>query len=237
MSIIPSPGNSVSQPRRHPSPWLPFKIAYPAVALACLIQWGGPSRWLRVDFFSGGYFLIQGLRVLRSMLNPSRKRRSKEGWRERWGSTAAPGWVSWALALTMADLAVYLDYGHWHLVPNLKRPYLQAFGLLLYLVGVLWMRWTRRYLEPAFADNRVQPTLVQSGPFQYIRHPTYAGALMEKIAVALVFASAMGWLLVVAWSLLLLRQVRLEEVHLHSLFGSEYEAYSRETARLVPGIY
>jgi len=60
---------------------------------------------------------------------------------------------------------------------------------------------------------------------------------MEKIAVALVFASAVGWLLVGVWSLLLLRQVRLEEVHLYNLFGCEYEAYARQTARLVPGIY
>jgi len=218
-------------------PWLPFKIAYPAVAFACLIQWGGPSLWLRVDFFSGGYFLIEGLRVLRSVLNPSRKPRSKEAWRERWGSTAAPGCISRALALSVADLAVYLDYGHWHLLPNLKRPYVQASGLLLYFAAALWMWWTKRYLEPAFADNRVQPTLVRSGPFQYIRHPTYAGAMMEKIAVALVFASAVGWLLVVVWSLFLLRQVRLEEVHLHNLFGREYEAYTRQTAKLVPGIY
>jgi protein-S-isoprenylcysteine O-methyltransferase Ste14 len=61
--------------------------------------------------------------------------------------------------------------------------------------------------------------------------------MMQKIAVALIFASAVGWLLVVPWWVLILRQVRLEEAHLHKLFGREYEAYARQTARVVPGIY
>jgi len=227
----------VSQPRRRLSPWLPFKIAYPVAALLCLIQWSGPSPWARVDVFSGFYLLIRGLRVLRSVLKPSRKHDSSEFRRERWGSTSAPGWVNWALALTLADLAVFLDYGHWHLAPALQRPYLQALGLLLYVAAALWMWWTKRFLRTAFAGNNVQPVLMQSGPFRRVRHPYYAGALIEKVAAALVFASAVGWLLIVPWSFLLLRQVRLEEKHLHSLFGREYEAYARRTTRLLPRIY
>src|SRR5262245_24065413 len=103
-NVTSAQGNSLPQHGRRMSPWLPFKIAYPAVALVCLIQWGKPSLWSRVDFFSGTYLLIRGLRVLRSMLNPSSQRHSSEYRRERWGSTAAPGWVSWALALTVTDL-------------------------------------------------------------------------------------------------------------------------------------
>ncbi|MBO0912387.1 MAG: isoprenylcysteine carboxylmethyltransferase family protein [Acidobacteria bacterium] len=124
-----------------------------------------------------------------------------------------------------------------HLVPSLEKPSLQASGLLLYLTAALWMGWTKQYLGTAFADGRVEPTLMQSGPFRYVRHPYYGGALVEKIGAALVFASALGWLLAVPWALLLIRQVRLEEVHLRGLFGHEYESYSQKTSRLVPGIY
>jgi len=49
--------------------------------------------------------------------------------------------------------------------------------------------------------------------------------LMEKTAVALVFQSAVGWLLVEVWSLLIL-EMRLEEVHLRNLLGPEHEAYT-----------
>jgi protein-S-isoprenylcysteine O-methyltransferase Ste14 len=137
----------------------------------------------------------------------------------------------------LSDLGVFLDYGHWHIVPGLKQPYLQAFGLFFYLMAALWMWWTKRYLGSAFAKGKIEPALMQSGPFRRIRHPYYAGALLEKIAAALVFASAVGWFLVVPWLLLLVRQVRLEELHLHKLFGIDYEAYTRKTARLLPGIY
>lgn len=139
--------------------------------------------------------------------------------------------------LTVAQLAVYLDYGHWHLIPGLEQRGAQTFGLLLYLLVAAWMRWTVRCLESAFAGQTLRPTLMESGPFRHVRHPLYAGAMVEKIAIALVFASAVGWMLAVLWWLLLLRQVRLEEVHLRKLFGSAYEAYALHTARLIPGVY
>ena len=76
-----------------------------------------------------------------------------------------------------------------------------------------------------------------SGPFRCIRHPYYAGAMMQTVAVAIIFVSAVGWLLVMFWWILILRQVRLEEAQLHKLFGYDYQAYARQTARVVPGIY
>jgi len=228
-----------------PSLWSLFSVVYLVLALACLIQWRQRSPWSRVDIFSGGYLLMRALplspRMLRrtKLLLSGRSKKSipPESRAERWGVTAAPGWQYWALALTIADLAVYLDYGHWHLMPSLHQRGAQSFGLALHLAVALWGRWTARYLAVAFSGANLSPALVQSGPFRYIRHPIYAGTIVEKIAVALVYASLVGWLLVVPWCVLLLRQVRLEELHLRKLFGSEYVAYSRQTTRLVPGIY
>jgi protein-S-isoprenylcysteine O-methyltransferase Ste14 len=137
----------------------------------------------------------------------------------------------------VADLAVFLDYGHWHLVPGLERRSAQAFGLVMYLGVVLWQKWADRYLHAAFASQALLPKLMRTGPFAYVRHPRYAGALAGKVAAAMLFASALGWLQAVLWSALLLRQVGLEEAHLRDLFGREYEDYSAHTARLIPGIY
>jgi protein-S-isoprenylcysteine O-methyltransferase Ste14 len=78
---------------------------------------------------------------------------------------------------------------------------------------------------------------ITDGPFRYVRHPRYAGAMAAKIAFPLVFASALGWVLAVAWIALLFRKVLGEETHLRNLFGPEYEAYARHTARLLPGVY
>ncbi len=231
-------GHQASGSERRPAAsWLPFKIGYLGAALVCLIRWGTPSPWLRVDVFSGGYLLMRGLPVLRSILRRAGASGAVARRRERWGSNAAPGWVGWALILMLADFAVYLEYGHWHLAPELKRPTAQAFGLLLHVAAALWKRWTDKYLEAAFVEDSSRPTLTQSGPFRYIRHPYYAGALVERLAVALTFASLVGWLLVIPWTVLLLRQVLLEESHLRRLFGREYELYTQQTARLLPGVF
>ncbi|HTS34483.1 MAG TPA: isoprenylcysteine carboxylmethyltransferase family protein [Candidatus Solibacter sp.] len=157
--------------------------------------------------------------------------------KERWGSNAAPGWVNWALVLMLADFAVFLDYGHFHLMPRLEQPTAQACGLLLHLATALWKRWADSFLGAAFGKDSSTPMLVQSGPFRYLRHPYYAAALLERVSVALIFASFLGWLLILPWSVLLVRQVQREESHLRKLFGDEYELYSQHTAKLLPGIF
>jgi len=229
--------NSVPTPRKEFNLWLLFAAAQLVAALACLIQWGKPSPWARVDLFSGGYLFMRALPVLRSLITPFRQPISHEGKRERFGLTSGPGVLGTSVVLSIVDLAVYLDYGHWNLTPRLQWPPLQAFGLVLHFTVAVCNRWTSRYLRAAFANNDVRPTLMRSGPYAYIRHPTYAGAMLQRVAEPLVFGSVVAWVLAVPWWVLLLRQVRIEEVHMRKLFGQEYEDYARQTAKLLPGVF
>jgi protein-S-isoprenylcysteine O-methyltransferase Ste14 len=225
------------EPGRELNPWILYAVGHLIVSLACLIQWGKPAPWTRLDLFSGGYLVMRALPVFRSMLSPFRVRVSAAAKRERYGNTAAPGFLGFTLGLGIADLGIYLDYGHWHLIPALEQPIAHGCGLLLHFAVSLWNRWTSRYHRAAFVNDPLRPSLVTSGPYGRIRHPIYAGAMLQKIAAALVFGSAVGWLLAVLWWVMLLRQVRLEEMHLRKLFASEYEDYARQTAKLVPGIF
>ena len=212
-------------------------LLYLAVALACLIRWSSPGTWSRIDVFSGGYL---GLRLLGSVHSLALNReafRSRAVREEWWGLSSNPGWTRWVMLLMAADLAVFLDYGHWHLTPGLERASLQGVGLGLYVLAAAWQMWTDSYLARHFSGDDHGPTPIESGPFRYIRHPRYAGAIVAKFAFALTFASALGWLLALAWAVLLTREVKIEEVHLRNRFGAEYEDYARRTARLLPGIY
>jgi protein-S-isoprenylcysteine O-methyltransferase Ste14 len=141
----------------------------------------------------------------------------------------------------LADLTVFLDYGHWQLMPELKRRGLQSLGLGLYALSAGWQMWSDTYLARYFGGNEPakEPMSkpITEGPFRYVRHPRYAGAMVGKIAFALVFASVLGWPLAAAWILMLFRKVLMEETRLRDLFGAEYETYARHTARLVPGVY
>jgi protein-S-isoprenylcysteine O-methyltransferase Ste14 len=78
---------------------------------------------------------------------------------------------------------------------------------------------------------------MNQGPYRFVRHPRYASAIAGKAAMALIFASLFGWLLMLAWGMLLLNKIALEEKHLRNLFGSNYESYAQTTARVIPGIY
>ncbi len=78
---------------------------------------------------------------------------------------------------------------------------------------------------------------MRSGPYAYIRHPTYAGAMIQRVAEPLVFGSVVAWALAVIWWALLLRQVWIEEVHMRELFGADYDSYARGTAKLMPGVF
>jgi protein-S-isoprenylcysteine O-methyltransferase Ste14 len=107
----------------------------------------------------------------------------------------------------------------------------------VYVSAVMWQAWTDTRLAKYFASREASRVPIRRGPFRYIRHPRYAGAIAGKIAFALVFASILGWVLAWAWLLYLLRNVTVEEEHLRNLFGDQYELYARKTARLLPGIY
>ena len=78
---------------------------------------------------------------------------------------------------------------------------------------------------------------MNNGPYRYVRHPRYAAAIIGKIAMALIFASAVVWLVAIAWGMLLLNKMAIEEEHIRRVFGWQYDSYARTTARLIPGIY
>jgi len=141
------------------------------------------------------------------------------------------------MALMAADLFVFLDYAHGPLILSLAYPALQAIGLALYITVSVWQTWTDAYLAKFFSEYEVPPRPMNIGPYRFVRHPRYAAAIMGKAAMALVMASIVGWILVIAWGLLLMKKITVEERYLRQLFGSEYDSYAQSTAKVIPGIY
>jgi protein-S-isoprenylcysteine O-methyltransferase Ste14 len=85
----------------------------------------------------------------------------------------------------------------------------------------------------------IQPghTLVTSGIYSVIRHPSYLGLLVNSLGWALAFRSGVGVLLTALLIPPLVARIRAEERLLRTHFGSEYQDYCRRTSRLVPGLY
>jgi protein-S-isoprenylcysteine O-methyltransferase Ste14 len=216
---------------------LAFSLGYLVLALASLVLWGTSHPWQRVDIFSGGYLVLRFLGSIHSLVSSRVVFNSKPVMREWWALESDQPAPRMVVLLMLADLAVFFDYGHWQLVAKLQQPLLQSLGLGLYAAVAIWQTWTDAYLARYFSQQHREAVPMDHGPYRYVRHPRYSAAIVAKVAFALALASILGWALVGAWAILLLRKVTVEEAHLKNVFGSRYEAYSRRTAKVLPGIY
>jgi protein-S-isoprenylcysteine O-methyltransferase Ste14 len=80
-------------------------------------------------------------------------------------------------------------------------------------------------------------TLVTSGVYSVIRHPSYLGLLVNSLGWALAFRSGVGVLLTALTIPPLIARIHAEERLLRTQFGDAYDAYRSRTSRLLPGIY
>ena len=113
-------------------------------------------------------------------------------------------------------------------------------GVVLFSAGGALRIWPVFVLGERFSGLvAIQPghTLVTSGVYGVIRHPSYLGLLINSLGWSLAFRSGVGVLLTVLLVPPLLARISAEENLLHAEFGDEYNAYCSHTSRLIPGIY
>ncbi len=113
-------------------------------------------------------------------------------------------------------------------------------GVALFAAGGALRLWPVAVLGNRFSGLvAIQPghTLVTSGVYSVIRHPSYLGLLISSLGWVLAFRSGVGLLITALMIPPLLARIRAEERLLHSQFGAEYDAYRARTSRLIPGFY
>jgi len=111
-------------------------------------------------------------------------------------------------------------------------------GVLLFATGGALRIWPVFVLGRRFSGLvAIQPghTLVTTGMYSVIRHPSYLGLLVNSLGWGLAFRSGVGVLLTALTMLPLLARIGAEEWLLRSQFGDEYAAYCARTSRLLPG--
>jgi protein-S-isoprenylcysteine O-methyltransferase Ste14 len=149
-------------------------------------------------------------------------------------------WVIAALViigLLEAYLPAYTDRKEFW---TLDGDSLRWLGVLLFIVGGVLRIWPVFVLGHRFSGLvAIQPghTLVTTGLYSIIRHPSYLGLLVNALGWAFAFRSAVGVLLTVLTIVPLVARIRSEETLLHTQFGAEYDAYRARTSRLIPGLY
>ena len=146
----------------------------------------------------------------------------------------------WAVCLSTIALAILManKFPQWTL-PNRRWFFIAA--LILFALGVAFRTYSIVYLGRLFTPNVAIASdhhLIDSGPYRFIRHPTYTGLLMIVFGVALSFTN-WGSLLIIFVPVLfcLLWRIHIEEKVLAEAFGPEYSGYMRRTKRLIPFVY
>jgi protein-S-isoprenylcysteine O-methyltransferase len=80
--------------------------------------------------------------------------------------------------------------------------------------------------------------LIDSGPYHFVRHPSYAGNLLAVAGFSLSFQNWASILLIfVPCCAVILWRIHIEEEALLGALGEQYRGYMRRTKRLIPLIY
>ena len=122
------------------------------------------------------------------------------------------------------------------LIPS---PAVQAIGIALWVLGLAFAIWARVYIGRNWGmpmTERVDPELVTTGPYRYVRHPIYSGVILALVGTGL--AVGLYWLIAaVAVSVYFVYSATVEEHTLAREFPSTYPAYKRSTKMLIPFIF
>ncbi|TGQ17431.1 MULTISPECIES: isoprenylcysteine carboxylmethyltransferase family protein [unclassified Mesorhizobium] len=119
--------------------------------------------------------------------------------------------------------------------------WVQAIGMLVLLVGI-WICY-RTMLENSFAapvvkiqDERGQK-VITTGPYGYVRHPMYAGAIVYFAGTALVLGSWWGLALVLVFIVLLAIRTFVEEKTLRTGLRGYDDYAARVRYKLIPMVW
>jgi protein-S-isoprenylcysteine O-methyltransferase Ste14 len=145
---------------------------------------------------------------------------------------AVLGQISFILGM-LCVLFMGLFYGLW--VPAVLC------GGILALGAVMLYEWTRRtVIDRNFyvgLAGEVPPTVCDSGPYRYVRHPFYLSYMLAFVAVAVAFPSwVVSGVCLLNIALFVYMAFDDERVLLRSVLAKDYQAYRARVGMFVPRI-
>jgi protein-S-isoprenylcysteine O-methyltransferase Ste14 len=147
----------------------------------------------------------------------------KNGWRTRLAGVTAVGVFLIAGVLRSGSLAVH-------------NVVLEVIGTLLFACGIALAVWARLHLGRNWGmptSQRVEPELVTSGPYRFVRHPIYSGLLVAVLGTALV-DNLLGLIVVAVLIAYFYYCGIVEERNLAATFPQTYPEYKSRTKMLIP---
>jgi len=120
-------------------------------------------------------------------------------------------------------------------LPRLSLALLQAFGVLLIILGFLLRVWATFHFythQMKVISLEPQGSLVTTGPYRYSRNPLYLGGnVFCFFGAALLLGSPTALIMTALHLPLLDLMIRREEEQLEQTFGEKFRAYKSNVRR------
>jgi protein-S-isoprenylcysteine O-methyltransferase Ste14 len=147
------------------------------------------------------------------------------------------------LILIMSVLSTIIPVVDWAYFSNPYESNLAATiaGFIILWFGVVLRNYSIRILGKHFTPTiqlQQDHDLITAGPYSIIRHPSYLGALLAIVGIAIFFNSLIGTIAAcIAMMIAYVVRIAAEEKALESLFGSKYQEYQQRTKKLIPFLW
>ncbi len=213
--------------------WVLFLLFFAILVFAPAGTLNWPEGWAFLGLYAV-FSLVIGAWLLKNNPGLLEERVGMKGW-------SARGWDMAVMSLIGAlFIAIFVISGlglrfHWPRLP-LQIEALGFAGLALaFVLASFVMR------ENAFARRMVQvtkgQTVVSTGPYGFVRHPMYVGAIVFYICIPLAFGSLYGIIPALCASALFVVRTYMEDGTLQKELKG-YEEYCQRTRyRLVPYVW
>lgn len=152
---------------------------------------------------------------------------------------------SFRIVIVLLWIGLGLDFLLSNVLPQAailwKRTLVFFIGIGLMYAGIA-LRWYAMSVLGRFftLDVAVQAgqTVVEAGPYRYIRHPSYTGALITLVGLGLAVGNWAGLLALLAcMGTGYAHRITVEEATLVAALGEPYRQYMHRTRRLVPFVF
>ena len=124
------------------------------------------------------------------------------------------------------------------LLPTATR--LPWVGVALIAIGLGFSGWARSHLGRLWSGRvtlKEDHTIIQTGPYSFVRHPIYTGLLVAVVGTLLTEITLAAIAGAVVLTIGLIMKIRQEERLLTNHFGAAYDDYRIQVAGLIPYVW
>lgn len=119
--------------------------------------------------------------------------------------------------------------------------WLQLFGLVILLLGYAlanWAFYTNQYFSSYVRiQQEREHRVIDTGPYQWVRHPGYAGGLLAWLGTPLFLGTLWAFIPIFGLGIMIIIRTNLEDQKLQAELPGYAEYATHTRYRLVPGIW